>query len=228
MSYDPNASPIIALPPAVILLVLGIVIPEALFAAGNAGLIWGPAGIGLRQAAVETYGFYGQVWGDLIGRGTVNFDRMKRFATYPFVHLSFTQAVFGCVFVLALGKFVGEQFRGWAVIAIFFFSSLLGAIAYGAIFNDPFPLVGAFAGAYGLIGAFTYLLAGRLSAAGGNQMNAFQLIGILMAVQLLFALLLGTDNTWVADLAGFAGGFLLSSIVRPGGWAALIERIRRD
>jgi len=226
--FDPNASPVNTLPPVVMLLALAIVLPEVIFAAGGSGLVGGPNAIGWRNIAIESYGFYGQIWDDFVGRGIWSFDRMKRFVTYPFVHLSFTQMIFGGVFVLALGKFVGEQFRGWAVMAIFFVSSIAGAVAYGALFNDPFPLVGAFAGAYGLIGAFTYVLAGRLDAMGGNQLNAFQLIGILMAIQLVFALLLGADNTWVADLAGFAAGFLLSSIVRPGGWAALIARIRRE
>ena len=47
-----------------------------------------------------------------------------------------------------------------------------------------------------------------------------------MGIQLVFGLLFGGSNAWVADLAGFAAGFGLSFFLAPGGWAKLREKLR--
>ena len=59
-----------------------------------------------------------------------------------------------------------------------------------------------------------------------NQLKAFQLIAMLMGIQLLFGALFGGTNDWVADLGGFATGFLLSFVVSPGGWTRLKGKTR--
>ena len=222
--FDPDASPVNALPTVVLVLAILIVVPELIFAAGSAGF-GGPGASAWRQDAIREFAFAGGIVDDMALRGNFDFDRLKRFLTYPFIHITFMQALFSGVFVLALGKFVGEYYRFVAMTVIFFGASIFGAFLYGALLNDPYPLTGAFAGAYGFIGAFTYILAGRIGAQGGNQFQAFQLIGLLMGVQLLFAFI-GGDLTWVADLAGFVAGFFLASVLRPGGWAALLDRMR--
>jgi hypothetical protein len=66
----------------------------------------------------------------------------------------------------------------------------------------------------------------RLGATGGPGWRAFSLIGMLMAVRLVFGLLFGSDPTWIADLAGFAVGFGLSFLLVPGGPARLIAHLR--
>ena len=43
---------------------------------------------------------------------------------------------------------------------------------------------------------------------------------------LLFGLLFGGGWDWVAELSGFAAGFLLSFVVSPGGWMKVREMIR--
>lgn len=50
---------------------------------------------------------------------------------------------------------------------------------------------------------------------------------MLLGIQLLFGLFFGGGYEWVADLAGFATGFLLSFAVSPGGWARVKEKLRR-
>ena len=42
-----------------------------------------------------------------------------------------------------------------------------------------------------------------------------------------FGLLFGGGWEWVADLTGFATGFLLSFVVSPGGWARVRDKIRQ-
>ena len=80
----------------------------------------------------------------------------------------------------------------------------------------------------GLIGGFTYLLWLRLGQLGAQQVRAFSLIGMLLGVQLVFGLIFGGSLDWVADLAGFVTGFLLSIVLVPGGWARLLARLRRE
>lgn len=94
--------------------------------------------------------------------------------------------------------------------------------------NDPAPLIGGFPAVYGLIGAFSYILWRSLSLVGANQARAFSLISVLMGIQLVFGLVFGLSNDWLADLGGFATGFVLSFVVSPGGWAQLLSNIRRD
>jgi hypothetical protein len=89
------------------------------------------------------------------------------------------------------------------------------------------PLFGAYPGDYGLIGAFTYLLWVKLAGTGLNQMRAFSMIGFLLAVQLIFGLLFGGGPEWIADLAAFSTGFLLSFALAPGGMAKLRDLIRQ-
>jgi membrane associated rhomboid family serine protease len=146
--------------------------------------------------------------------------------SYPLIHLSFTHAAFVVVFLLALGKMVGEVFRLWAVLAVFFSATLAGAAAYTALPFITAPLIGGYPSVYGLIGAFTFLLWTNLANTGDNQYRAFSLIGILMAIQLLFGLIFGSGWEWVAELSGFAAGFLLSFLVSPGGWVRVRAKIR--
>ena len=43
----------------------------------------------------------------------------------------------------------------------------------------------------------------------------------------LFGLLFGSQPTWIADVAGFVAGFVLSVLIAPGGWAAFLVRLRK-
>lgn len=216
------------LPPVVVVLFLAIAIPEAIFSLGAAGVIGGPEAIGWRNAAIQTYAFSGSVFDWMLANRVFPADQMMRFVSYPFVHFSLTHAVIAGVFVLALGKMVAEKFGQWQMAVIFFASAAAGAALYGLILNDRYPVAGAFPPAYGLVGAFTFLLWRGLGALGENQVRAFTLIGVLLGVQLLFGLLFGGSNDWVADLGGFATGFGLSFVLAPGGWASIRARIRHD
>jgi membrane associated rhomboid family serine protease len=141
--------------------------------------------------------------------------------------MSLFHAIFVCVFVLAMGKMVGEAFGNLAVLVIFFGASVGGALVYGLVLSDPYPLVGGFPGVYGLIGGFTFLLWVQAQMLQQSQLAAFRLIAALMAIQLVFGLIFQARNDWIADLAGFATGFGLSFLLVPGGWARLRELLRR-
>ena len=222
---DPNAAPLNPLPPVVWLLVLPVAVIEAAFSLGARGMVGGADAVGWRIGAVRDWGFSGLLWDRMVATGTFPPEHLLRFLTYPLVHASFTHALFVVVFLLALGKFVGEVFRAWSVLAVVLGATVAGALAYGTFTDDPVPLIGGFPAAYGLIGAFTFVLWMNLGARGENQARAFTLIGFLLGFQLLFGLLFGGDRTWVADVAGFAAGFAMSAVVSPGGWARLRARL---
>jgi len=213
------------LPPAVLGLAVVIFGIEVLFNVAEGGLMG--AGGGWRQAAIRDYGFFGDALRWMLEQGSFPPDLMARFVTYPLLHLSLVPAVFVCVFVLAIGKMVGEAMGNLAVLAIFFGASVGGALVYGLALSDPFPLVGGFPGVYGLIGGYTFLMWVRAQMLKQSQVMAFQLIAVLLGIQLVFGLVFGARNDWLADLAGFAAGFGLSFVLVPGGWARLRAALRK-
>ena len=215
--YDEN--PVNPLPPVVIVLALALALPELVFQMGEAGLIGGNEAVGWRSQAIRQYAFLGSVLDQMIARGFWPLEHVVRIVTYPFVHGSLMHALFAVVFVLALGKMVGEVMSALAVLVLFFGATVVGALVYGLVLNDPNPLIGGMVGAYGLIGGYTFLLWLRQVAIGGPQAQAFTLIGFLMGLQLVFGLLFEVSNDWLAELAGFFAGFGLSFLVVPGGFA---------
>ena len=222
-----NPYPVNPIPPVIIGLCVAIVAVEVVLSMAGAGLIGGQQGIGWRSAAIQDYGFAPSVWEQLLERSDYSFDILKRFITYAFVHGSTTQAIFGVVILLALGKFVGDVFHPLAVLAVFVLSGVVGAAVFGAIVTPNIGLVGVYPADYGLIGAFTYLQWLRLGRMGQNQLQAFRMIGFLMGFQLLFAMLFGGSPAWIADVAGFVTGLGMSILVGPGGWTAFLGRIRQ-
>jgi membrane associated rhomboid family serine protease len=220
--------PVNPLPWSVVLLFLAIAAVEIVLSLGARGIIGGPGAVGWRLEAIRSYGFVSAVLHWMMEQGVWPLEQVMRFVTYPFVHGAFTSAAFACVMLLALGKWVGEVAGAWSVLITFFLSSVLGALVYGLVTNDAYPLIGAFPGIYGLIGVFTWLLWVRLKASGDNEFRAFTLIGVLMGIQLVFGLLFGAANTWVADITGAVAGFLAAPLLVPGGWSAFLRRMRRD
>ena len=223
---DLNAPPINPLPPVVWLLALPVIAMEVAVSAGAAGFAGGGSGIGWRLDAVQRFAFSPEYLRRMVEAGLWPWDGLMRLISYPLVHVTTTQAVFVIVFLLALGKFVGEVFRWWAVLVVVFGAAVTAALVYAAVPVVTAPLVGGYPPVYGLIGAFTFILWTNLGRTGGNQMRAFSLIGMLLAVQLVFGLLFGGGTEWIADLAGFGAGFALSILVCPGGWARMMAKLR--
>lgn len=220
-------APVNPLPPVVWLILLPIVAMEVVLSAGSLGLAGGQAGIGWRADALQRFALSPLMLDQMVTSGRVVPDYLMRFVSYAIVHGNLTHAVFASVFVLALGKFVGEVFQGWAVLVVFLGAVIAGGLAYSLVPGLRIALYGAYPGAYGLIGAFTYILWARLGAAHAHRGRAFSLIGFLLGIQLLFGALFGGAPDWIADLTGFGAGFLLSFVVAPGGPAHLLRRMRQ-
>jgi len=158
--------------------------------------------------------------------GSWGSEQMLRIVTYPFVHQSPMHALFVLAFLLALGKFVGEVLRPVAIVVVFLGASVGAALVYTAL-GQVVPLVGGYPGVFGLVGAFTLLLWADLRRKGGNPARAFLLIGGLLLFRLIFGLLFGTGPDWIADLAGFGIGFVLTLLMSPALRHSLREALRR-
>ncbi|WP_347312622.1 rhomboid family intramembrane serine protease [Defluviimonas sp. SAOS-178_SWC] len=223
--YD--ETPVNPLPPVVWLLVLPIVAMEVVLNAGTMGLAGGPDAIGWRSDALQRFALSPEMLDQMIATGQFSLDYVIRFVSYAFVHGNLTHAIFATVFILALGKFVGEVYGFWSVLTVFLGAVIAGGLAYSLVPGLRMALYGAYPGAYGLIGAFTFILWARLGAAHANRARAFTLIGFLLGIQLVFGALFGGAPDWIADLAGFGAGFLLSFVVGPGGPAHLLRLIRQ-
>lgn len=236
---EDHSAPINPLPPVVWMLALPMIALELVFSLADAGVIGGPEAIGWRMAAIERFALFPEYWRQKAAIGAYDFDLLRRFVTYPFLYIAPTQAMFAVVILLAMGKFVGEVFRWWAVLAVFFAAAIVGGLVYVS-FADRQPLFGAYPAVYGLIGAFSFLLWVRLAGTGSKQFRAFALIGGLLTFQLIFGLVFslgalwfdglkgyGFGWTWVAELPGFATGFFLSFVVSPGGWQRVVAKIRQ-
>ncbi len=228
MSNPDNPAPVNPLPPVVVALFLLIVGIELVMWLGAQGIAGGEDGVGWRIASIQKYGFSSEIVDWMVRNSIYPAEHLIRFFAYGFIHVSFTQTVFTCVFLLALGKSVGEVFGGPATLAVFVVSGIGGALLYWLFLDEPYPLIGGFPHVYGLIGGFTYLMWVRLGQLGERQVRAFALIGALMGIQLLFAILFDAQPVWVARVGGFATGFLLSFFVSPGGWTRLRRMIRHD
>ncbi|WP_309663212.1 rhomboid family intramembrane serine protease [Tabrizicola sp.] len=228
MDQDHNAAPLNPLPPIVWLMVLPMLAMELVLSLADRGIIGGPQAIGWRIQAVERFAFFPELMRYMVETGTYSPDGLIRLISYPLIHGTFTHALFAIVMVLALGKMVGEIFRWWAVLVVVLGAAIAGALAYGFLVPGlRAQLMGAYPSVYGLIGAFTFLLWVRLAGTGTTRYRAFSLIGMLLLVQLLFGVLFGSSWDWVADIAGFAAGFLLSFVVSPGGFGRVVAMIRQ-
>lgn len=234
--YD--ESPLNPVPPVVWALALPMIAVEAAFGLAQLGFLGGGNGGGgaalaMRQIAVERTAFVPEMLLRMWQTGHADLQQMARLLTYPFVHYSLMQAVFAIVFILALGNLVASQFRPWAAIALFFGSALGGALVYTAIAGlfpqwRFQPLIGGFPAVYGLVGAFTFLLWTRLGQQNANRFRAFGLIGMLLLFQLVFGILFQDGNTaWIAEIAGFVTGFMLSFVLIPGGYRRIRQMIRQ-
>lgn len=228
MSSTPNPPAVNPLPPVVAALFLVIMGIEVAFFLGEKGIIGGPAAIGWRLEAINRYGFSTEIFAWMRENNTWPVEHLIRFVSYPFVNFTFTQALFVGIFVLAMGKMVAETFGSVPMLLVFVVSGIGGAAVYGLVLPDANWLIGGFPAVYGLIGAFTFLLWQSLASVGANQSRAFSLIAMLMGIQLLFGLIFGGNNDWIADLAGFATGFGMSFFLIPGGWTRIRNRVRRD
>ncbi|MBB3993078.1 membrane associated rhomboid family serine protease [Sulfitobacter undariae] len=223
-SFEP---PVNKLPPVVIILFVIMAGIELALTLGSAGFVGGPTAIGWRLQLVRDWGFSGDIFDAMLAQGYWSWENLARLVTYQFIHLSFTHALIAIVLMLALGKMAAEVMGQFAMLALFLLSGIGGALAYALLLNDPVWLVGAYPSVYGLIGGYSFLLWRKLSASGGQQLQAFSLIAMLMGLQLVWSVFTYVGYGWVAELAGFICGFGISFLCAPGEWGRILAKLRQ-
>jgi membrane associated rhomboid family serine protease len=228
MNQDHNAPPFNPLPSVVWILALPLIAMELIIQLQAVGLVGGGPGANWRTDAYYRFALVPEVVRNQWQTGGHPLGELYRLVGYTLVHVSISHTLFAVVLLLALGKVVAEIFRWWAVLVVVLGSALAGALAYSFLIPGiRTPLIGAYPAVYGLIGAFTFLLWTNLGRRGANKYRAFGLIGALLFIQLIFGVLFGGTWDWVAEVTGFASGFLLSCLVSPGGWAKVVEKLRQ-
>lgn len=228
METDHNAPPLNPLPPVVWVLALPLILAELAFQMQAAGLVGNGHAAGWRTEMLRTLWLLPELMRLQWETGGYPTNELYRLVSYPLVHAGFTDALFAVVLLLALGKAVGEILRAWAVVVVVLVAVIAGSLAYGLLVPGlRTPLVGAYPAVYGLIGAFTCLIFLSLARIGSSKYRAFSLIGFLLAAQLVFGLIFGGSWAWVAEVAGFAAGFLVTFLVVPGGPGRALALIRQ-
>jgi membrane associated rhomboid family serine protease len=228
MNSDHNAPPLNPLPPIVWLMALPLIGVELAIQLQSAGLLGAGAAMGWREAMFRHVMLLPEMLRLQWETGGHPVNELYRLVSYALVHASFSDTLFATVLFLALGKAVGEILHWWAMLVVVFCALVAGGLAHGLLVPGlKAPLVGAYPAVYGLIGAFTSLIFSNLARVGASKYRAFSLIGFLMAVQLIFALVFGGNWKWVAELSGFAAGFLVTFLVAPGGFKRIREQIRQ-
>jgi membrane associated rhomboid family serine protease len=154
-------------------------------------------------------------------------EHLARYVSFSFLHSSMINTAVACALFLAMGKMVGTAFSAVAVLVFFFASAAVGAVCYSLAMPEGGWLFGSFTGIYGLIGAYTFMIWVSLRVQNAPPGQAFYLIAILMAVQLGFGMILGDNNSWIADLTAFVTGFILSFFFVPGGFGSVLALFRR-
>jgi membrane associated rhomboid family serine protease len=224
-------SPFNRIPALVLVLVLAVLGIELVLSAASNGLIGGPEGVGWRLRAYQDYAFSTRVWNWMIDNRQFPTEHLMRLVTYPFLHPRFFDALLAGAFLLALGKGVSDALTPWAVAVIFVGASIAGAVAYGTFVDTEVALSSAYTPCFGLVGAITYVRWLNLHTAGASQIMAFRLIGVFMLFRLVWGvvnLIMGypQDMQWVAELTGFATGFLLTFAFEPKGWHLILAKFR--
>jgi len=213
------------LPPAVIILFL-IIVGGEIYVAGAEASLWG--NFDARINLIRQFAFMPEGFGRALSSNILVPELFWRMITYPFLHGSLMQGIFASVFILAMGKFVGEVLGNIAVLAIFFASAVFASLGFALFTNSSFPLFGGFPAAYGLIGAFTFVLFSRTDGLLSQQLMAFRLLGILMLINIGFSLLQNGPPLWVAELSGAVTGFVSAAIIHPGGVRFIINKFWRS
>lgn len=222
----PAEAPLNPIPWIIWLLALPLTALEIWLSATEVSALGGAGAEGLRQRMLLEMAFIPDVLRAAWAEGYVAPEVWLRTLSYPVIHANFSHMMFVMVILLALGKFVGEAFRWWAVLVVVVAATFAGAVAAAMVPFVKYAIYGGYPPVYGLIGAFTFVLWQRARAGGQSQMRAFSLIGFLLGVQVVYGLAFGGGTEWVADLAGFATGFVVSVAVNPAGWAALVAGLR--
>ncbi|MEO0386488.1 MAG: rhomboid family intramembrane serine protease [Pseudomonadota bacterium] len=223
---DHDAPPFNPVPAIVLVPALAILAVEVAVQAGASGFVGGPAAIGWRLSLVQSFGFFDALWEQMLATGYTGQGALWRPVTYVFFHFSFVDALFAAVILLAIGNRVARVFSAFAIGVVFLASAAVGAAVFGLVRDTDQPLVGAWPVVYAFVGLLTWTLWITARRTGDDPAVAFQLVGMLVALQLFFWVAFGASTNLAADLSGFLTAFLLAPVLVPGGIGHVRQLLR--
>ena len=168
-----------------------------------------------RNQLLTNIAFHDKVFEHIVQNRTLEPATIWPFFTYPFLHLNIPHVAIGAAIFIAMGKVISDSFSNLSVFLLFIGCTFSGALVFGIVSNQSFPLVGAYPAIYGFVSAYTWIEYRRLKSKGKSTWPAFRLILALLAIRTIFALIFGLRGSWSAELTGLATGFLLSFILAP-------------
>jgi rhomboid protease GluP len=222
MDKDLNAAPMNPLPGLVWAALLAMAGIEAVLWLASAGLIGGAQGIGWRLQMIQRFAFSAELQEWMLETRRAPVQHLWRYLSFSFLHGQPAQAALSLVLLAAMGKFVGERLGPLRLALLMAVPPVLGAAVFGLfVGSDPMGwLFGALPMIFGLIGAFTFL---RWQAAVTplEARKAFALVVVLMVARLAMGLMVELGHGWIADLAAFGAGFVLTMMMQRRFWKRL-------
>lgn len=185
--------------PVVWAVVALLVVIEALFQAGDAGLVAPlrePAyllavGMVPPDAALEIPGALPWFLGGLVG--------------HALLHAGWLHLAFNAVGLLCLGHVVQAQAGTVAFLASLVLTAIVGAVAFLLLSGPDSIMIGASGGVFGLLGVVLRWRAARIAL--------WRVLVVLALLGIPAGLLIGAQVAWQAHLGGFLAGWLLGSLI---------------
>ncbi|MEX2518571.1 MAG: rhomboid family intramembrane serine protease [Paracoccaceae bacterium] len=201
-------------PPAIVwAMAIAFALIELLFQLGVTGLEY-------RYEAVTRFAFFDLYFNEFVAGRPVPFEFWISFLTYGFLHGGVLHLVMNGAIFLVLGGMLANTLGSGRFLALFLFSSAMGALAWGLMFSGDTAahLVGASGAIFGFIGALKRWEWRYIALTGASSRRFWGTIGALILLNLLLALAGpgGVDVAWQAHFGGFIGGWLIAPLIAPG------------
>lgn len=169
----------------------------------------------LRQMAYDWGGF----WPGLLRGWQPNYAAQPyvMFATYALLHGGMAHLAMNMVTLWSLGQAVIDRVGASLFAVLYLGSALGGAAGYGLLSTTVRPMVGASGALFGLAGALlAWAYVDRFTAREGLWPIA-QIVGLLVAINLVMFWALSGQLAWQTHLGGFLSGWVLAMLVDPRG-----------
>jgi membrane associated rhomboid family serine protease len=200
-----NDQPVLNLPPGTKLLLIAFVVIQAYLA-----FFLTPA---QRYDVFQTYGFVPGYYTTPMGASL--WQKLCGPFTYMFVHGNWMHLILNSLMLMAFGTGVEKWLGMKKMLAFFYLSSLIAALAYFIVTpTGNFPVIGASGGLSGLFAAILVLLQKRGQFAS-TRYGIWPFVVLWIVISAVFGFTGGPGGTsiaWVAHIGGFLGGVALINL----------------
>lgn len=204
-STTPSRPPLLS--PCQIALALLIVVTcaiEIFLTAADLGLIATPY---LRYKVYTYTAFFAPI---LHGaRANYDLQPLTMFVTYAFVHGGWLHLLVNMLTLGSVGPGICKQVGPLRFLMAYLLTAIGGAACYGLLATDATPMVGASGALFGLIGIWICWGYQERRHYGEGMREIYRAVGILVAYNAVFFVLLSGHLAWQTHLGGFVAGWLI-------------------